>query len=75
MRALNAMGSALAKAHAQDFQRREPRLDRLETRYNSDEDDDSSHASEDEMTLPSHGVGSIPSRHRYLNVGSEGFQH
>lgn len=47
MRALNAMGSALSKAHAQDFQRREPRL---ETRYNTDdEDDDSSHASEDEM--------------------------
>lgn len=66
MRALNAMGSALAKAHAQDFQRREPRLDRLETRYNSDEeDDDSSHASEDETTFPSHGVGPVPSRHRY----------
>ena len=52
MRALNAMGSALSKAHTQDFQRREPRL---QTTYNTDdedEEDDESSPSEDEMPSP-----------------------
>jgi len=53
MRALSAMGSALARAHTQDFERRKsrPESGRVNTDDEEDEDDDdddSSHASEDE---------------------------
>ena len=68
MRALNAMGSALSKAHTQDFQRREPRL---QTTYNTDdedEEDDESSPSEDEMPSPWSHLGQ-------LHIGSEGSHH
>ncbi|RPB18047.1 EXS-domain-containing protein [Terfezia boudieri ATCC MYA-4762] len=59
MRALNAMGSALARAHTQDFERRKsrPETERVNTDDeeedddDDDDDDDSSHASEDEVQV------------------------
>lgn len=49
MRALNAMGSAFARAHAQDFERRKHRAEAGRSHYDDDDgDDDSSHESEDD---------------------------
>jgi len=51
MRALNAMGSALARAHTQDFERRKSRVDSGRSNTDDDDDDDdddSSQASEDD---------------------------
>lgn len=56
MRALTAMGSALARAHAQDFERRNPRVETGRTEEDDDasedDDDDSIQASEDDNSVP-----------------------
>ncbi|KAF8424745.1 EXS family-domain-containing protein [Tirmania nivea] len=55
MRALSAMGSALARAHTQDFERRKSRPESGKVNTDDEDDDgdddedDSSHASEDEV--------------------------